>query len=1154
MKPTSLASRLLRSFKSSSPRRANETIKKQRRSILLEALERREVFASGDLLISEFLSNPAGNDTNQEYVELIATKAINFATTPYSVAFTNNGTATANGWIAGGNISYGFNITSGVVAPGDVVYVGGSGMAPTGTKVRAIDVTTTAGDGFGNLQATGGVLGNGGANADAIAVFDVAITSVTDTTVPIDAVFFGTGMGTAVVSGGTAGYQLPVNDRYTGGKAQSTSFLAPDPGPSALIATGAYNTLSSNFSTIRTWAAAAATATSEITLTGSAGPEVNLVGNGVNIVDGDSTPNLADFTKFNATLVGGNSSRTFAIQNTGTSSLSLGSFTSSNPAFTIPGPLPGSIAAGGSINISVVFTPTSTSLATSSISFVNGDSTENPYDFVVSGLGATATTSAVAINELRMRDSANDNVSNNFLEIFATGGAGSRSLSGLTLVALSSEFSPGLINFAVDLSSAVTDANGFVLIADDGTTATVDPGDVIRSDLDLFDTPSTFLIVSGFTGTEGSDLDIDNVGGLDTTPWTSIIDSVSLDRSTLASQNYSPTIVASADADAPAGVRRVPNGIGSYEILSFTSNVLDTPGASNTSTGVLVTQSAGTTVVTEGGATDTFDVRLLSAPTSNVTITITVNNGQTTVNTGTLTFTPTGGGTPWNVPQTVTVTAVNDVINEGPHSSILNFVASSSDASYNNFAIAPVNVSIADNDGPVLTQLLINEIHINPPGTDTGSEYVEFRGTPGSTIPSDYYLVSLEGDGGLGLVDKVFSLGGMTVGSNGFLVLLQAGNTYATTVGSSIVTATGGTGWGTAFSSNTGDLENGSNSFLLIQAATAPVDAADVDAAGDGVLTGDALNWTIVDSIGNMDGGATDTAYAKTNFSTNGTGLVTVTNTIVNLITVTNIDGFTPDYLARNGNTTGQLEADWVASDTLGTAPNFTIDPAEVTPNTISGSLNHIGSTNVFGGVAAAPKVQSIAFGNGQIISGATLPQRSMITSIKVTFDSDVALDANAFLLETSSINGGGAFAPVAFTVNQGLPVLVAGKTEVTLTFSGAGISGGSLADGNYRITALSSKIRSTVGSIALDGDNNGSAGGDFIEGESATDNFFRLFGDSDGNGVMNPVETNRFRATVGRSTGDPAFNALFDVDGNGSITPADTNQFRQRVGKTRAF
>src|SRR5689334_4713027 len=123
-------------------------------------------FAATDpgLLISELLANPPGNDANQEYVELIATRSINFATTPYSVVFANNGTATSAGYVAGGTITYGFAITSGTVARGDVVYVGGTGMAPTGPRLRQIDVTTTGGDRFGNAGGTAGVLGNGGTN------------------------------------------------------------------------------------------------------------------------------------------------------------------------------------------------------------------------------------------------------------------------------------------------------------------------------------------------------------------------------------------------------------------------------------------------------------------------------------------------------------------------------------------------------------------------------------------------------------------------------------------------------------------------------------------------------------------------------------------------------------------------------------------------------------------------------------------------------------------------------------------------------------------------------------------------------------------------------------------------------------------------------
>lgn len=140
------------------------------------------------LIISEIHVNPPSTDSPFEYAEFRATKFIDFSVTPYSVVLCNNGTATAAGWIAGGALSYGFSINTGTVNPGDVVYVGGSLMAPTGVKLRVINTGTTAGDGFGNLN-TGGVFGNGGASADGIAVFDADIATLTNSTVPIDALF-----------------------------------------------------------------------------------------------------------------------------------------------------------------------------------------------------------------------------------------------------------------------------------------------------------------------------------------------------------------------------------------------------------------------------------------------------------------------------------------------------------------------------------------------------------------------------------------------------------------------------------------------------------------------------------------------------------------------------------------------------------------------------------------------------------------------------------------------------------------------------------------------------------------------------------------------------------------------------------------------------
>ena len=209
------------------------------------------------LVISEILPNPAGTDSPFEFVELVATRTINFATTPYSVITCNNGTATNAGWITGGAISYGFEITSGTVNAGDVVYVGGSSMMATGTILRSINTGTTPGDGFGNFNS-GGVFGNGGTNADGIGIFASTIASITNSSVPVDAIFYGTTIGTALVNTGLDGYQLPINDIYSGGKLQSNSFLGPEPASAQfIVASGTLNPTAGAWTTGRSWVTSA---------------------------------------------------------------------------------------------------------------------------------------------------------------------------------------------------------------------------------------------------------------------------------------------------------------------------------------------------------------------------------------------------------------------------------------------------------------------------------------------------------------------------------------------------------------------------------------------------------------------------------------------------------------------------------------------------------------------------------------------------------------------------------------------------------------------------------------------------------------------------------------------------------------------------------
>ncbi|HOZ52898.1 MAG TPA: choice-of-anchor D domain-containing protein, partial [Chitinophagaceae bacterium] len=90
---------------------------------------------------------------------------------------------------------------------------------------------------------------------------------------------------------------------------------------------------------------------------GIIGAEINLQGNGVNILDGDVTPALTDHTNFENVLVGNNFVRTYTIQNTGTIDLNVSGITSNNSTFAVSALSPASpIPSGNSATFTVTFT------------------------------------------------------------------------------------------------------------------------------------------------------------------------------------------------------------------------------------------------------------------------------------------------------------------------------------------------------------------------------------------------------------------------------------------------------------------------------------------------------------------------------------------------------------------------------------------------------------------------------------------------------------------------------------------------------------------------------------------------------------------------------------------------------------------------------
>ncbi|RTY87205.1 choice-of-anchor D domain-containing protein [Flavobacterium sp. RSP15] len=119
--------------------------------------------------------------------------------------------------------------------------------------------------------------------------------------------------------------------------------------------------------------------------------EINIKGNTISIANGDTTPSINDWTDFGSMETSmGIITKTYTIQNTGNLALSIGSITISgtNAAnftlTTIPSPL---ITAGGSSTFSIAFDPNALGTKTATISIVNNDSDENPYNFAIKGLG-----------------------------------------------------------------------------------------------------------------------------------------------------------------------------------------------------------------------------------------------------------------------------------------------------------------------------------------------------------------------------------------------------------------------------------------------------------------------------------------------------------------------------------------------------------------------------------------------------------------------------------------------------------------------------------------------------------------------------------------------------------------------------------------------
>ncbi len=154
--------------------------------------------------------------------------------------------------------------------------------------------------------------------------------------------------------------------------------------------------------------------------------------------------------------------------------------------------------------------------------------------------------------------------------------------------------------------------------------------------------------------------------------------------------------------------------------------------------------------------------------------------------------------------------------------------------------------------------------------------------------------------------------------------------------------------------------------------------------------------------------------------------------------------------------------------------------------------------------------------------------QRSRVNSIIYVFNQQVSLAAGAFTIAIHSGSTGT------------LPTLnwasTDGGTTWIVTFAGNGVVGGSIADGRYDLTLHASAVSTqSGGTLASD----------------RTDEFFRLYGDINGDARVDFTDLFAFRAALGSQQGDTNYRAAFDYNGDGLVDFLDFFRFRPRLGTT---
>ena len=335
----------------------------------------------------------------------------------------------------------------------------------------------------------------------------------------------------------------------------------------------------------------------------------------------------------------------------------------------------------------------------------------------------------VLISEIRIDEPGTD--VNEYFELSGTPGT---DLTGYTYLVIgdgTASLKSGVIENITSLAGQAIQANGLFLCAKNATLlgGTVTPN-LVASGLTFENSDNvTHVLVKGFTGTAGQDLDTNDDGVLDVTPWTELVDMVALVEGTqppFAAGDeywYGSTVVGPDGLFGPGHIYRCrPNGdwvIGNFDPAAL--DAADTPGQANDDC-----EACGNI-----GGGNCFQAHA------------TPGCQDASCCTQVCAVDPTCCNSDWDA----------------------------------NCASLAMSLCLVAGSPPALQ---ISEVRLDQPGADT-QEFIEISGNPGTSLNGvSYVVIGSSQTDPAGVVDNVTPLGGVTIPPSGYLVIAKSTFTLGT--------------------------------------------------------------------------------------------------------------------------------------------------------------------------------------------------------------------------------------------------------------------------------------------------------------------------------------------------------------------------------------